>query len=282
MKSVGEAFQQFIQDLQLTEKQKQEVVRQHTVVRDKLRERLKSKAEFLSGSYSRGTAIRPLHDIDLFLVLGDSPSTPPLSPQAALEQVQQAFKAAWPDKEMPILQQHSVHLGFSTSRIEFDVVPAYQQPGQPVYYIPERQGGRWIRSSPKQHEELSRQVSGKVGPKLKPLIRAAKHWNRRQSPRLASFHLEIMSYGAFTQDPGSYLEGLEALFAYLSRKVLEPCPDPAGLGPNVDKRLGPEERQQIRKRLAEAAQVVRRAREAQEPKEAHQLLRGLFGTTYPA
>ena len=107
-----------------------------------------------------------------------------------------------PGKELPILQQHSVHIGFSNSGIEFDVVPAFEQPSQHVYFIPERDTGRWIRTNPKRHEELSTQANERAGKKLKPLLKAVKHWNRHHaSSPLGSFHLEAMSYSAFPQPP---------------------------------------------------------------------------------
>ncbi len=165
MGSVGEALELFIQSLELTGRQRDEVSRQHTLVREELRQRLKQKTDFLSGSYSRNTAIRPLHDIDIFVVLGETGSTPPESPDAALKRVRQALKEPWQDKELPILQQHSVHLEFTKSGIEFDVVPAYQLSGQEVYLIPERQTGQWSRSNPRRHQEVSTQCNERAGKK---------------------------------------------------------------------------------------------------------------------
>ncbi|WP_255415181.1 hypothetical protein [Vitiosangium sp. GDMCC 1.1324] len=77
MWSVREGLEKFIQSLELTQGQRDEVSRQHTLVREALRKRLNTKTDFLSGSYSRHTAIRPLHDIDIFVVLGEMSSHPP-------------------------------------------------------------------------------------------------------------------------------------------------------------------------------------------------------------
>ncbi len=283
MWSVGEALEQFIQSLELTPKQQEEVSRQHTVVREELRQRLGPKTDFLSGSYSRNTAIRPLHDIDLFIVLKDAAPSPAESPDAVLKRVRQALKEAWPDKELPILQQHSVHIGFSGSGIEFDVVPAFEQPGQGAYFIPERETGRWIRSNPRLHQERSTKANEQAGKKLKPLLKVVKHWNRQQaSSPLRSFHLEVMSYEAFPQPPRGYLEGLEELFSHLSRRVSSPCPDPARLGPNVDERMSSTQREAARQLLASAAGQLRHvlAERASLPAQAHARLRSLFGASY--
>lgn len=284
MGSVGEALEKFIQSLELTEKQRNEVSRQHIMVREELRQRLKQKTDFLSGSYSRHTAIRPLHDIDIFVVLGDVSSTPSETPDSALKRVRLALKEPWQNKELPILQQHSVHLEFTTTGIEFDVVPAYQLSGhQEVYLIPERNTGRWIRSNPRRHLELSTQFNERAGKKLKPLIKVVKHWNRQQrSSPLGSFHLEVMSYEAFPTPPAGYLEGLEALYTHLAQRVMRPCPDPAGLGADVDARMSSGQREAARNLFMGAARSLRLAREERDsrPGEAHARLRAFFGNDY--
>ncbi|HYI01570.1 CBASS oligonucleotide cyclase [Hyalangium sp.] len=283
MWSVRKALEKFIQSLRLTPQQREEVIRQHTVVREQLRQRLGPEMDFLSGSYSRNTVLRPLHDIDLFIVLESVDSTPPESPDAVLKRVRRALQGAWPRKELPILQQHSVHLEFSTSGIEFDVVPAFKQLGRNAYFIPERQTGRWLRTNPRLHKKRSREANEQAGKKLKPLLKTVKHWNRQQSSSpLGSFHLEAMSYDAFPEPPEGYLEGLESLFTHLSRKVLRPCSDPAGLGPDVDARMSATQRQAASQLLASAAGQLRHvlAEEETLPVQAHRRMRALFGEEY--
>jgi hypothetical protein len=197
--------------------------------------------------------------------------------------VRQALKEEWTNQELPILQQHSVHLEFSKSGIEFDVVPAFEHVGQQAYFIPERDKGRWLRTNPRLHQERSTQANEQAGKKLKPLLKAVKHWNRHQaSTPLGSFHLEVMSYDALPQPPRGYPEGLEALFASLSRQVLQPCQDPARLGPNVDERMKSTQRDAASKLLASAAREMKLvlAEENSQPAQAHARLRGLFGELY--
>ncbi len=283
MWSVREALERFIQSLELTQKQRDEVSRQHTLVRAELRERLRTKTDFLSGSYSRNTAIRPLHDIDLFIVLKDVTSSPPESPDAVLKQVRKALKDAWTNKEFPILQRHSVHMEFTGTGIEFDVVPAFELSGQQSYFIPERDKGQWIRTNPRLHQERSTEANERAGKKLKPLLKAVKHWRRQQSSLpLRSFHLEVMSYDALPQPPKGYPEGLEELFSSLSKQVLRPCRDPALLGPDVDEGMSATQREAASQMLASAAGKMRRVLEEERtnPAQAHSRLRSLFGEMY--
>ncbi len=292
MWSVREALERFIQSLELTEGQQEEVVRQQTAVRDCLIHRLKPKTTFLSGSYSRHTAIRPLHDIDLFVVLGEtappggySASSGSITADSVLKQVRRALKEQWPNKELPVLQQHSVHIGFEGSGIEFDVVPAYAvpTPGQEVFLIPERETGNWVRTNPNIHKQRSTEANERAGKKLKPLLKAVKHWKREQgSTPLGSFHLEVMSYSAFRTPPRDYLEGLELLFSHFSQQVLNACPDPAHLGPDVDHLMTPTQRQAAHQLLASAARQMRLVREEcdSNPESAHERLARLFGQFY--
>lgn len=289
MWSVGEALERFIQQLELTQGQQDEVSRQHTMVREELRQRLGLRTDFLSGSYSRNTAIRPLHDIDIFIVMGvagfpaSGGSQGGVTPDEVLRRVRKALKEAWPNKELPLLQQHSVHLEFTKSGIEFDLVPAYELPEQGVYLIPEREGGKWVRTNPNRHKELSTQANERAGKKLKPLLKAVKHWKREHaSGLLRSFHLEVMSYEAFPAPPAGYLEGLETLFSHLAQRVLRPCPDPARLGPDVDARMSSGQREAARNLLQGAAREARLAHEERmsNPAQAHARLKKLFGNEY--
>lgn len=289
MWSVREALEKFIQSLELTPKQQEEVIHQHKLVREALQRRLKLKDIFLSGSYSRNTAIRPLHDIDLFVVLDEAASSQAITPDSVLKQVRQALKEEWPGKELPILQQHSVRLEFLTKDLQFDVVPALAQPGQELYRIPERhlnaepRPSRWIDTNPRRHQKRSTEANEQAGKKLKPLLKAVKHWNHHASSPLRSFHLEVMSYSAFPQPPqGGYLEALELLFSHLSRQVTRSSQDPAGLGPNVDEGMSSTQREAARQLLESAARTVRLALEEEKsaPAQAHARLRGLFGDSY--
>jgi len=292
MWSVREALEKFIQSLELTEGQQQEVSRQQTAVRECLIHRLKPRTTFLSGSYSRNTAIRPLHDIDLFVVMGEtappggySTSSESITAESVLKQVRKALKDQWPNKELPILQRHSVHIGFEGTGIEFDVVPAYAvpTPGQEVFLIPERETGTWVKTNPNIHKQRSTEANETAGKKLKPLLKAVKHWNRHHgSTPLGSFHLEVMSYSAFRTPPRNYIEGLEILFTHLSEQVLNPCPDPARLGPNVDHRMEPNQRRAAHDVLKSAARQMRLVRDESDndPPSAHARLSSLFGEFY--
>ncbi len=293
MRSVRQGLQEFIQSLELTGGQQGDVNRQHTEVRQCLIQRLQAKTAFLAGSYSRDTSIRPLHDVDIFAVLREvdaasaSSSTPGgLTTDAALKQLRQALYEEWKDKGHPRLQRHSVHIGFTGTGVEFDVLPALEVKGQDCYLIPQRDTDRWIRTNPRRHQELAREANTRSGNKLKPLLKAVKHWKTQHAVGLLrSFHLEAMSYSAFSSAPGGqgYLEPLEMLFSHLSQRVLRACPDPANLGGPLDGLMTHNQRTQAHQLLESAAYQVQLARkddEAGNPGSGHDRLGKLFGSFY--
>lgn len=284
MWTVEQAMQRLVEELELTPAERENVTRQHGVVRQVLRERLASAEEFLSGSYSRGTALRPLHDVDVFVVL--DPVRQPRgqrTPDDLLREIRQVFKQQWPERALPAFQRHSLRIDFS-SGIHVDVVPAYRHE-QGGYLIPQRDTGAWIRTDPKAHQEACAQADRAAGGRLNPLIKLVKQWNRARdnnSP-LRSFHLEAMCYSAFPSPPeGPLLERLEVLFRRLSEQVMKTCRDPAKLGVAVDSLMEPGDREQARNLFQNAFREVGLAvqERVSNPEQAHQRLSKLFGSVY--
>lgn len=287
MRSVAQAFEEFLQRIELTDAEREKAPIQQKVVRDRLRQHLSGfQRDILSGSYSRRTAIRPLNDIDIFIILDERfhrDVYPPSSPEECLKKVQHALGQAYPNKEQARIQGRSVNIEFSGTGIGYDVVPAFSVSGG-VYMIPDRGRQSWIRTDPERHKAVCQAANERAGSKLNPLVKAAKRWNYENGRLLRSFHLEVMAYDAFKAPPPSYQEGLRALFAHLADAVIRACPDPAGVGPNIDAGMNSEERGRIQKALREAAGQAQRAVELERlgrTEEAHSLWRGLLGADYP-
>ncbi len=259
--------------------------RQQNVVRDNLRTHLGGiERDILSGSFSRGTAIRPLNDVDIFIILEEAKhgAIRGQQPTACLGAIKAALARAYPTKSVT-LQGRSVNIGFSGTGIAYDIVPAFNVT-EGVYIIPDRDRKNWIKTNPAKHKEALRVANEKAGSKLNPLIKAAKHWNAQDKKPLRSFHLEVMSYRAFKSPPSSYPEGLRDLFSFLAASVLDSCPEPAGIGPNIDAGMSQEVRTNIRTALTQAAKAATQAvvhEGAGRIKEAHGIWHGLLGAVYP-
>jgi Second Messenger Oligonucleotide or Dinucleotide Synthetase domain len=286
MLTVTQAFQRYLTTLELTEAERSEAIRQHQVVRENLRTRLGGiQEDFLAGSYKRRTAIRPLHDIDVFLVLEERThgAVRALPPAACLERVRAALSQAYQGKVPTRLQGRSVNIEFAGTGIGYDIVPAFQLSPE-LYIIPDRERQSWIRTNPRKHEEACIAANERAGSKLNALIKAAKRWKDLNRVPIASFHLEVMAYEAFRSAPATYAEGLGALFQFLAQRVLSPCPEPAGVGPAVDHGMGQPERTVIREHLVKAGARAAQALAldgAGRTEEAHAHWRALCGGDYP-
>jgi hypothetical protein len=285
MRTITQAFEQCIQDLELKETERTEASHQQNVVRDKLRRCLGGvERDILSGSYSRRTAIRPLNDIDLFMILDRAVHAdvyPPAPPEHCLQKVQRALAAAYPDKPPARIQGRSVNIEFQGTGIGYDVVPAFTVSGN-MYMIPDRDRKSWINTD--RHKEACTAANARAGGKLHPLIKLAKHWNQAHGRVLRSFHIEVMAYRAFQAPPATYPEGIAALFEHLAQAVMVVCPEPAGIGPNIDAGMTSQERAVARQALSQPAASARNALELDRlgrVREAHGVWRALFGGVYP-
>lgn len=286
--AITKAFDEFRKNLELTEAQQKEATRQSGALRDNLKTHLGGIArEFISGSFGRGTAIRPLHDIDFFVVLDPSAHRdvyPTASPKACLNKVLRALDAAYPNKDRPRLQDRSVNIVFSGTGFGYDVVPAFENRAG-VYIIPDRGRDAWIETDTKAHNAALVAADKKAGSKLNPLIKMVKQWKTAHQVPLRSFHLEVMSYGAFTSAPARFPEGVHALFTHLANAVQIGCPNPAGVGPALDLGMTQEERTKPREKLVEAATKAKAALDMERAgriPDAHRIWRGLFGDAFPA
>lgn len=293
--NVSQAVHEFISNLELTEKESDDASRQHTNLRDGLTQKLDLNPDyntFLTGSYARKTAIRPLKDIDVFCVLQrtDKRNEATLTPTLALSAIKETLEELYPGK-VAAPQRRSVNIEFTGTGIAYDVVPAFidevaMNNDEEVFFIPDVDQSKWIRSNPRVHKQKSTDANEQAGKDLKPLTKAIKHWNRRQAEnaQLRSFHLEVMAWEVMKQKPENRLEGLKDLFLGLATRVLTSTPDPAGLGPAIDDGLTWNDRIAAKTRFEEAASVMSEAmRLAKDGKTdaAHHKLYSLFGEPYP-
>jgi Second Messenger Oligonucleotide or Dinucleotide Synthetase domain len=293
--NLRQAVHDFISNLELTDNQREAASNQHTYLREQLMAELTLDPKFntfLTGSYSRSTAIRPLKDIDVFCVLKRSDNVNPTkwTPANALAYIKSALENIYSGK-VAETQRRSVNIEFSGTGIAYDVVPAFVDEDaklleEEVFFIPDVDLSRWIRSNPRVHMKKSVEANDKAGTQLKPLTKAIKHWNRRQSKteQLRSFHIEVMAWDVLTTKPDNRLQGLKTLFSGLASRVLYTTPDPAGLGPAIDEGMTWAEREAAKKRFDQAAVTMAEAIQLAadgKTEAAHHKLYTLFGDPYP-
>jgi len=277
--SIPHAFQTFVSAIELTSKQRTEANDQHVRLREQLQKRLEIHDLLLSGSYKRKTAVRPLDDIDVFAVLKPRRGLDPtVRIDTVLGEIKRALDEAYPNKAAR-MQNRSVNMAFSKTKVAYDVVPAFPVEGREgVYMIPDRQSGRWIKTNPKEHARRSTEANQRAGQKLIPLLKMVKHANIHHRKPARSFHLEVLSWKLIRTDPGPYLEGFVTLMKGLAERVGAPCGDPANLGPDI--RPEPPQIQAAQRwltRMATLAAEAKALEDAEQSVAAHAKLRQIFG-----
>lgn len=218
---------------------------------------------YLSGSYARDTAIRPIDDVDIIFEIDPSrwPRTLLLStrptPNRVLESFATAIRRRYPQSSV-FGQRRSVRL--QLYHLDIDVVPAAPHATDPsMIYVPDRETGEWIKSSPRRHADIATQVNAKRSGKFKPLIKLLKLWNSHlpETVRCKSFLIETIAVRLFDDRSFSTLgEGLVLFWDFLASRYNEPTvnaswddygmsfnwlsitvPDTAATGANVAARL---------------------------------------------
>ncbi len=259
----------------------------HNLVRDKLQGTLGGYREsFLTGSYARHTAIAPLKDIDVFVVIDQEDRRDLFDGTAwrCINAVRAATKDALPRlAQEPRLQKRSVGVDFATAELRVELVPAFATEHDGIFRIADRHSDRWILSAPQIHAAISTEANHRSGGLLKPVIKLLKAWKRQHDLPIKSFHLEVMCYRAPISPSHTLSEALTWAFSYLSQAIVFPCPDPARVGDPLDIDMTPQERKQMAFQLSRCAKSSVEALdlESRNPVWAHNRWCRIFGELYP-
>ncbi len=239
---------------------------------------------FTTGSYRRGTLIRPERDVDLLAPFSvpDYWGTYKDDSRAFLYLVRDKLNQGYA-KTTVSSKQVAVVLDFTVIRAE--IVPGFRRQGG-GFLIPDGKKG-WMATNPPYHANLIRDRDRELGGKLKPLIRLMKFWNIANSHHLHSFHVELMvwrmwrSASALPAYPNAVMQSLGAMDGWLAPGF----EDPWAAGGKIDDYLNSDERAQVRRMLAEdykAAQVAEELRKAGKEERAIEKWNSVFRREFPA
>lgn len=257
--------------------------------------RLLVEADFLSGSYARGTKNHPLDDIDVMMVIDgtglfawskgqlldadvngtgeynnpvmqhlDSRSV--LNSKKVLQLFHDALKKSHPSSKISKDNQ-AINVQLS-SDLGIDIVPAFHiQPrdgSQDLYYIPA--GGDsegWIMTNPKVDKRISDAFVKAFGEDFKNLVRLIKYWNTNYNgDRLRSYHLETVVWYVFENHQGeiaNYEQGLRYFFNNCSTFLVRSCPDATQIGEPVDQYLSLTDRTLTLEKVEEVCRAIQDA-----------------------
>ena len=264
----------------------------HTNLRAHLRqhETFKEKwaGEFLAGSYSRSTAIRPrmtddgLERPDVDIIVETKYSTAD-EPEHVLGELCEALREAYTIERV---NMRSVRV--TTTHAEMDVVPVIRTTD--AFLIADRESGDWKSTNPPKHNDWSTSQSVLFGGRFKPLVKLVKWW-RRENPsgrRPKGFVLELLAAKHAPQSEDHYGEAfaktLEAMYAaYSALAVVGQKPqiwDPAILGNDVLSKVSFPQWRDFIEKVGVHADYARQAQETDDMEKATRLWRKVFGDRF--
>lgn len=289
-----QAFDKFRQKLELSDTEQNDASRRHTDVRECIRAGFDIKTDFLSGSYKRHTKTKPLKDVDVVFVLGEKEKwrreKPPLDMLQAFER---CLKKKYSEQGQVEIGRRSVTVEFEKGYypedhdgkvLSVDVVPAFEC-GKVTYEIPDKDSGKWIKTSPAKHKEQATAKNDELDGHWVPLVKMAKGWNRANGKLVKpSFLVEVMAEGLADAPFSTYPDEIRNLFAAMEANIGRAWPDPAALGPPVSDQMTAEQIKEAKKALQEAqrkAALAARAEQTGRQGDALRLWREVLGDYFP-
>lgn len=294
MLTTAQAFDKFRQKLELSDTEQKDASRRHTEVRECIRGGFNVKTDFLSGSYRRHTKTKPLKDVDVLFVLGDDEKSrrdkPPIETLQAFEK---CLKKKYSESGQVQINRRSVTVEFEKNYypedhdgkvLSIDVVPAFEC-GKDIYEIPDKDSGKWIKTSPAKHKDQATDKNEELDGNWVPLVKMAKGWNRANGKLVKpSFLVEVMAEGLAEAPFSTYPDEIRNLFAAMESNIDKVWPDPAALGPPVSDQMTTERIKEARKALQEAqrkAALAARAEQTGRQGDALRIWREVLGEYFP-
>lgn len=165
---------------------------------------------YLSGSYARGTAIRPLGDVDIIFLIDESKWAAGLfamrpKPSVVLRSFADAVRYRY-DRSSAFTQRRSIRL--ELSHIDIDCVPAIEIPGSDYVWVGDRTDDAWIKSSPRLHQAALTTANQRCDGWAVPAIKLLKAWNKSlpSTAQIRSFDVETIAVTALTASPQKTLQ----------------------------------------------------------------------------
>jgi predicted nucleotidyltransferase len=239
--NVTEAFEKFQRRLQITTTEQEDASRRHREVRDVLAAKLDVTHDFLTGSYGRNTKTKPLHDVDVFVELGDV--TEADDPNDVLKRVEDVLVDKYGSSRVKT-DRPAVRVDFGPENttaddkvMSIEVVPAIAKSGH--YRIADPAETGWMSTDPSIHADLATKANKAFSDEWKPLVKMLKKWNDHHAePVVPSFLVEVMALELIHGDwTGAFPRELRAFFASAAERIDEEWTDPAGLGSPVSDQL---------------------------------------------
>lgn len=204
-------------------------------LREKLQAYLSEHPDFslrkmlLSGSLSKGTALRSLNDIDVAVYVSGSDVPKDISEllDYIAERLRKAFPNFSPDQVQP--QTYCVTVSFKGTGLDVDVVPILYD-NDPDWYgnLVSQQDGSFLETCIPRHKEFIQNRKLKHEHNFAQAVRLLKFWAKKRKLedanfRFKSFMIELIlaKLSDDGEDFSDYIEAMQSFFTYIVKSRLD-------------------------------------------------------------
>ncbi len=218
MSFVLDAFQVFLQNVSLPESQLASAQRSNNALRAFLGSDpyfgRRTRDTFLNGSYARHTAVQPIKDVDVIVVVDTDwiQADPSRAMQSLRRKLAQRY-TDWRTRR----QRRAVKVTLSDIRLDVVLAVAPDGLNRPLR-IPDRELRQWIKTHPKRQLSLVTDLGASTNGNYARLARLFKAWARGRvaaPDRPSSFVLECAVYHTIAARPATFAGALDQAFAAL-------------------------------------------------------------------
>lgn len=198
MKSINDDFDKLLSNLEPTIFQRTAIIKHRETIDQALINSPAltlynpSRPSFLTGSYKRNTLIRPINDVDLYVVVHYGLHAKHQKPIQVLRLIQRILTRGRLSRTNSKNDSPCVVVKFADHY--FEVVPVYSiSDDSDMYAVPNGKGTDWEPCYPNIPQKWLSESNHKNNAKFVPIIKLLKQWNREKSVGLKSFHLELIT-----------------------------------------------------------------------------------------
>lgn len=286
MSYVTDAFASLKQALEITATEQQLAKNRRQAIYDHIASNWDITRAFLTGSYDRHTKTKKLRDVDVFVVIdldGSQGGLRKATPASVLSDLAAILEKKYPGKVRIDVVACVVDFG-ADEITSFEIVPAFAL-SQGGFEIPDTTSGGWVTTNPEFHATAATAKNAVCDGKWVPFVKMIKGINRENGdPIDPSFLIEVMALVLVRTPFGRYQDEIAGFLASAADQISNDWPDPAGLGPAVNRSMNSYARSQAATQLRVWQLIAEQAIDLEDEgseRAAVEKWRELFGNRMP-
>lgn len=309
-------FKRFIDNIKLTEAMKNDLIRGHQILRERLSQDMRLApiviTSFLQGSYRRATVVRPKGETrsDVDIVVVTNLDAYAVNPDSALDRFRTFLQQWYPGKHRAQGRSWAIELSYVDLDLVVTSAPAAaaretlrklsdatleEQPdlswdSSASLQIPDREAKHWVSTHPIEQIRWTSEKNKRTNGHYRNVVRALKWWRRinDQPKHPKGYPLEHLVGDCCPDGITSVAEGvtrtLETIawqHAYAASLGVAPTSTDRGVGQNVFTRITPADFRGFYNLVVPAAKVARQALDSRHETGSTETWRALFGDKFP-